>query len=159
MDFNISSLVPTPLHPAVVHFPIALLLTAALFDAICLVFRRFLWLDRAAAALVILGGIGVGAAYLTGGRAAETAAPVMGVAQGVLADHQDLALLTLYASGVAIALRLFVSYLGRDDLEVHLGIFRLAALVLVFAAATLLVLTAFHGGQLVYDHGVGDSLC
>jgi len=157
MDLNISSLVPTSLHPTVVHFPIALLLTAALFDAVCLVFRRFLWLDRAGAALMTLGGIGVGAAYLTGGRAAETAAPVMGVAQGVLADHQDLALLTLYASGAAIALRLFVTYLGRHDLEVQLGIFRLAALVLVFAAAALLVLTAFHGGQLVYDHGIGVS--
>jgi len=155
MDFNISSLVPTSIHPVVVHFPITLLLTAALFDAACLVVRRFLWLDRAAAVLMTLGGIGAGVAYLTGRRAAEAAAPVTGVAQGVLADHQDLALLTLYASGAAIALRLFVSYLGRHDLEVNFGIFRLAALVLVFVAAALLLLTAFHGGQLVFEHGIG----
>ncbi len=158
MDFSFSSLLPTSLHPAVVHFPIALVLTAALVEAGCLVFRRFLWLDRAAAFLMTLGGIGAGVAYLTGERAAEAAAPVTGVAQGVLADHEDLAMLTLIASGVAIALRLFVSYLGRDDLEVHLGIFRLAALVLVFAAAALIVLTAFHGGQLVFDHGIGVSI-
>ena len=104
-----------------------------------------------------LGGIGLGAAYLAGERAAEAAAPVTGIAQGVLADHQDLALLSLIAWGAAIALRLFVSWLGRDDLEVQLGIFRLAALVLVFGGVFLLVMTAYHGGQLVYDHGVGVS--
>ena len=141
----------------VVHFPVALLLTSALFDAGCLVFRRFLWLDRTATAVMTLGGIGLGLAYLTGERAAESASPVAGAAQGVLADHEDLALLTLIAWGAAIALRLFVSWIGRDDLEVQLGIFRLAELVLVFGAAALLVLTAFHGGQLVYDHGVGVS--
>jgi uncharacterized membrane protein len=98
------------------------------------------------------------AAYLTGERAADAAAPITGIAQGVLADHEDLALLTLWAAGAAIVLRLFVTWLGRDDLEVQLGIFRLASLVLVFGAAALLVLTAFHGGQLVYDHGVGVNL-
>ena len=155
MDFNLASFLPTSIHPMVVHFPIALLITAALFEAGCLVFRGFLWLDRAATALMTLGGIGAGVAYLSGERAAEAAAPVAGVAQGVLADHEDLALLTLIACGIAVALRLFVSWLGRHDLEVHLGIFRLAALVAVFASVALLVLTAFHGGQLVFDHGIG----
>jgi len=155
MEMNLLSTTLETAHPAIVHFPIALLLTAALFDACCLVFRRFLWLDRAAASLMTVGGVSLGAAYLAGERAAEAAAPVTGIAQGVLADHQDLALLTLWAWGVALALRLFVSWIGRHDLEIQLGIFRLAALVLTFAAATLLVLTAFHGGQLVYDHGIG----
>lgn len=158
MDFNLAAFLPSSIHPVVIHFPIALLITAALFDAVCLVFRGFLWLDRAAAALLTMGGIGLGVAYLTGGQAAEAAAPVTGIAQGVLADHEDLALLTLIAAGVAVALRLFVVWLGRDDLEVQLGIFRLAALVLVFGTAALVVLTAFHGGQLVFDHGIGVSL-
>ncbi len=158
MDMSLVSTVRAMLHPAVVHFPIGLLLAAALFDAGCLVFRRFLWLDRTAAALMTLGGIGLGAAYLAGEKAVEAAAPVTGIAQGVLTDHQDLALITLIAWGAAIALRLFVSWLGRDDLEVQLGIFRLASLILVFAAAAMLILTAFYGSQLVYDHGVGVSM-
>lgn len=158
MDINLISLVQSSLHPAVVHFPIALLLTAALFDSACLVFRHFLWLDRTAAALVTLGTIALGAAYLTGERAAEAASPVTGIAQGILADHQDLALLSLWAWSAAAALRLFVVWLGRHDLEVQLGIFRLAALVLVLGAAALVILTAFHGGQLVYDHGIGVNI-
>ena len=158
MSTEISFLLSSPLHPAVVHFPIALLLIAAGFDAACLVFRRYLWLDRTATALLTLGGIALGAAYLTGGRAAEAATPITGVAQGVLADHADLALLTLWATGAAVILRLFVTWLGRDDLEVNLGIFRLASLVVVFGAAAMVILTAYHGGQLDYDHGIGVSL-
>jgi uncharacterized membrane protein len=152
------SLITTALsnpHPAVIHFPIALLLTAVLFDAACVVFRRFLWLDRTATSLTVLGAIALGAAYLSGQKAAEAAGPLVGIAQGVLADHEDLALLSLWVWSGALALRLFVSWIGRHDLEVQLGIFRLAALVLSFAAATLVVLTAYHGGQLVFDHGIG----
>jgi uncharacterized membrane protein len=155
MDAEILVKTLSSLHPALIHFPIGLLLTAAFFDAGCLVFRSHLWLDRTATSLMVLGTIGLGAAYLSGERAAEAAAPVTGAAQGVLADHEDLALLTLGAWAAATALKLFVSWLGRHDLEVQLGIFRLAALVLVFGAAALLVLTAFYGGQLVFDHGVG----
>lgn len=158
MDINISSLIPTALHPVVVHFPIALLVTAALFDSACLVFRRYLWLDRAATALLILGGIGLGAAYLTGGRAKELAAPVTGNAQGILAEHENLALLTLGAVCAAALFKLFVTWLGRHDLRVQLGIFRIAALILIYGTVFLLVVTAHYGGQLVYDHGIGVNL-
>lgn len=156
-ELDIAALLPRSLHPLVVHFPIALLLTAAVFDAACLIFRRFLWLDRAATALLALGGATLGAAYLTGQRAADTAGAVTGAAQGVLAEHKDLALLTLGATAAAIVMRLFVSWLGRDDLEVHIGIFRLLALILVFGVVFLLVLTAHHGGRLVFDFGIGVS--
>ncbi len=158
MDLNLITTALSNPHPAVIHFPVALLLTAALFDAGCVILRRFLWLDRAATSLTVLGTIALGAAYLSGERAAEAAAPVVGIAQGVLADHQDLALLSLYAWSAALVLRLYVTWIGRHDLEVQLGIFRLAALVLSLAAATLLVLTAYHGGQLVFDHGLGVSI-
>jgi len=158
MDMDISSLIPTAIHPALVHFPIALLMTAAIFDAACLVFRGSLWLDRAATALLILGGVGLGAAYLTGQRAVELADPITGTAQGILAEHKDLALLTIGAATAALLFKLLVTWLGRFDLRVQIGIFRLVALILVFGTVFLLGLTAYHGGQLVYDHGIGVNL-
>ncbi|MEE4271931.1 MAG: DUF2231 domain-containing protein [Thermoanaerobaculales bacterium] len=158
MTITFDTMTPIALHPAVVHFPIALLLVSTLFDAACLIFRRFVWIDRAGSALLILGSAGLGAAFLTGNRAAEKAAPVTGAAQGILAEHEDLALITLGVAGGALLLKLFVTWLGRHDLEVNIGIFRLLALILSFGAAFLLVLTAYHGGQLVYDHGIGVNL-
>jgi uncharacterized membrane protein len=143
------------IHPMVVHFPIALCLTALFLDVCCLVFRRYLWLDRSAVTLGLMGMAGLVAAYLTGDRAAVAAAPIGGIAQGVLADHEDLALLTLISWGITIVLRLLVAWLGRRDRQIQLGIYRLAALVVAVGAATLLVMTAVHGGALVYDHGVG----
>lgn len=151
-----TDLVPR-LHPAVIHFPVALCLTAVTFDLGCLVFRGQLWLDRAAMTVGLMGLGGLIAAYFSGGRAADAATPIGGMAQGVLADHEDLALLTLGAWGIAVALRLLVSWLARDDLRIHLGIYRLAALVLAIAAVVLLVMTAAQGGSLVYDHGIGVS--
>ncbi len=155
IDAELLSFLLTRSHPAIVHFPIALLLTATLFEAGCLVFRSLLWLDRAALTLMVLGGSSLGAAFLSGERAAEAAAPVVGVAQGILADHEDLATLSLIVWTVTIVLQLFVSWLGRNDLEIQLGIFRLAALVLAFGGAFLVIVTALHGEQLVYQHGIG----
>jgi len=158
MTITFDTLTPIALHPAVVHFPIALLMVAAVFDSACLVLRRYLWLDRAATALLIIGSVGLGAAYLTGLRAEKLAAPVTGAAQGVLAEHESLALITLGGAGAALLTKLLVTWLGRHDLRVQVGIFRLAALILIYGTVFVLALTAYHGGQLVFDHGVGVSL-
>jgi len=155
IELNLDALSRIPIHPVVIHFPIALLLTSAVFDSACLVLRKFLWLDRAATALQVIGGIGLGAAYLTGLRAEEHAQPVTGAAQGILAEHESLALLTLGAVAAAVIVKLFVTWLGRHDLRVQVGIFRLLALILIFGTVFLLVMTAYHGGLLVYDHGIG----
>lgn len=143
------------LHPAVVHFPVALLLTALVADVTCLVVRRWPWVDRAATALYVLGTTGAGAAYLTGKAAAEGMWNVPGEPQAVLADHENGALLTLAAFAVVTVLRWTVSWLGRRDRRIQVGFFRLAALVAAGAAAVLLVQTARLGGELVFRHGLG----
>lgn len=143
------------LHPAVVHFPVALLLTALGFDVACLVVRRWPWVDRAATSLYVLGTAGAGAAYLSGDAAADGMWAVAGEAQAVLADHENGALLTLGAFAVVAVLRWMVSWLGRRDRRIQVGFFRLVALVAAAAAAVLLVQTARLGGELVYTHGLG----
>ena len=45
-------------HVLVIHFPIALICLAPVFDLACLVFRSRVWLDRAAAAFYVMGTIG-----------------------------------------------------------------------------------------------------
>ena len=104
------------LHVLLVHFPIALLVVALLFDIGCLFFRRRAWLDRAATSLYFIGTVGAGAAYLSGQRAAAALHEISGTAEATLADHQDLALATLAAFSGVTLLRMLVSWLGFTPL-------------------------------------------
>ena len=146
------------LHVMVIHFPIALLFLAPLFDIGCIVFRERVWLDRAAATLYVMGTIGAGAAYLTGQRAAAALQDLSPATESALADHENLAVLTLVALSVASLLRLIVSWLARYDRRINLGIFRLVAIPVTLASLAMLVLTADRGGNLVYRHGVGVAV-
>lgn len=146
------------LHVVAVHFPIAFITFAPLLDLACLIFRDRVWLDRAAAALYLVGTLGAGAAYLLGERAAEAVGSMTPAAESVLADHEAQAVITLSVLAVATSLRLMVTWLGRDDRRIRVGLFRLLALPAVIAALAMLALTADLGGQLVYRHGVGVTL-
>jgi uncharacterized membrane protein len=143
------------LHPAFVHFPIALLFTALLFDLACLVARRQVWLDRAAAALYVLGTLGAGLSYLTGLLAERTLGELGAAAEIAVHEHQDLALWTLSAFAGVTLLRVVVSRLGRHDRQISFGFFRLLALLAAIAAQGLLFLTADYGGALVFRHEIG----
>lgn len=143
------------LHVLVVHFPIALLFLAPLFDIGCLIFRDRVWLDRAAAALYIMGTIGAGAAYLTGERAAAAVGDLSTAAESALADHESSAVLTLLALVVVSLARVGVIWLARHDRRITIGVFRLAAFPIAIAGLVMLALTADRGGRLVYYHGVG----
>ena len=143
------------LHAILVHFPIALLAVAPLADLGCMVFRRRVWLDRAASALYVIGTLGAGAAFLTGQRAAAALLDLSATTEAAVADHEDMALLTLLAFvGIAL-LRLLVTWLARDDRRISPGIFRLVALPAALTGLVLLALTADLGGSLVFQHGVG----
>ena len=143
------------LHAALVHFPVAFLALAPLFDLGCMVFRRRTWLDRDASALYVIGTLGSGAAFLTGQRAAAALRDLSATTETAVADHEDMALITLLAFVGITLLRLLVTWLARDDRRIRLGIFRLVALPVALAGLVLLALTADHGGRLVFRHGVG----
>jgi len=146
------------LHVMVIHFPIALLFLAPLFDIGCIVFRERVWLDRAAATLYVMGTIGAGAAYLTGQRAAAALQDLSPATESALADHENLAVLTLVALSVVSLVRLTVSWLARYDRRINLGIFRLVAIPVTLVSLAMLALTADRGGNLVYRHGVGVAV-
>jgi uncharacterized membrane protein len=143
------------LHVVLIHFPIALVWLALIFDFGCMVFRSRVWLDRAATALYVIGTLGAGTAYLAGERAAEALQGLSAAAESALADHQSSAVLTLIGLSVASLVRLIVSWLARDDRRVHIGLYRILAIPVALAAVILLSITADLGGNLVYGHGLG----
>ena len=143
------------LHVLVVHFPIALICLAPLFDVACLFMRSRMWLDRCATTMYVIGTVGAGAAYLSGRQAASALSEISPAAEIDLADHASTAMLALIAFAVVTVVRLWVSWLARNDRRISLGIFRLAAIPIAVAALALLALTADRGGKLVYGHGLG----
>jgi uncharacterized membrane protein len=143
------------LHVLVIHFPIAFVCLAPLFDLGCMVFRDRVWLDRAATLLYGMGTIGAGTAYLTGERAATALVDISPAAESALADHESSAMITLIALAIATLARLWVSWLARNDSRISLGLFRLAAIPIALVALSLLAITADRGGNLVYGHGLG----
>ena len=138
------------LHPAIVHFPIALLFAAGLIDFLGLVFPRHRHWHTTAVTLFVLGALGAGAAYFTGDRAAD-ALVIPKAAEPTLTEHADLALWTLWFFGIYAVLRLLALRFIREPKPAISGLLFVAGLgglILVFE-------TGEHGAQMVFKHGVG----
>jgi len=146
------------LHVVLIHFPIAFICVAPFFDLGCLIIRDRVWLDRAATLLYVMGTIGAGAAYLAGKHAAEALVEISPAAESAVADHEDLATLTLIALAIVSLVRLWVSWLSRNDRRISFGVFRLAAIPVALVGLALLATTADRGGNLVYGHGLGVQM-
>jgi uncharacterized membrane protein len=142
-------------HAVIVHFPVALLPAALLFDLGSLVFRRRIWMERAASGLYFVGTLAAAVAYLSGEKASEAMWVFSEAAQSAIADHEDLALLTLVAFAVITLLRIAASWLARHDRIVPIGFIRLVAVFAAVVGVLMLAVTAHHGGKLVYGYGMG----
>ena len=136
------------LHPLIVHFPIALLLTALLLDLLALAMKRPA-LHRVALWNLSLGTLGAAAAVFTGLRAAEVAKHSFEIWQ-IMELHERLGITTLILGLMACGLRLF----KRDQLSPRLRFF---SLILMVAFAGTVSYGAYLGGRMVYVFGVGSS--
>lgn len=131
------------LHPMVVHFPIALLVTGLCFEAYALFKKGPDWLSLTAKWLLWIGTLSAIAA-VGSGLLAEKTAPHVPPAWETLEEHETLGFWTLGIFAVLSAWRLFL----KDR-------WRIWAFALWCVAAGLLVATGSHGGELVYEYGVG----
>ena len=133
-----------PLHPGLVHFPIALAVVGALAEVAYLAIRRP-WLKFFGPVLLTLALLGGGAAYFSG-QAAEDPAEHQGVPEKDIGAHEQACIIAL--SGVALATLLAWATRPKGK---GLG---LAAIVAV-AGAALMLYTGHLGGRLVFLHGAG----
>ncbi|MDW7967479.1 MAG: DUF2231 domain-containing protein [Thermoanaerobaculum sp.] len=142
---------PDPVHPAVVHFAVALPVVAVLFDLLAL-HPRCRSLAPAAPLLWLLVGLAGVAAYLSG-QAAHEEAVIPQAARSLMEQHEEWGERLMVGLLVLAALRLAFWRLERFAFWLR-GVL-LAAGVL---AAGAVAYTASLGGKLVYDHGVGTRL-
>lgn len=141
--------IPSPLHPAIVHFPIVLLLLGCAV-AIAAVFTRRWNLPLLGAILLALGAAGTVVAVGTGEREGE----LVGESAGSLLDeHEDWAERTRSVALVAAALAIGAVATGRLPRTAR-ALGACAALASVGAAWSVAE-TGHRGGQLVYRHGAG----
>lgn len=150
------SLVPEwapSIHPLLVHFPIAILSVAVLFDFISffLAKRHRWWTKEATLTLYAIGALTAIVVYFTG-QAAADAVFLPAEAQSVLNTHADWAWWTVWFYGIYAAARLLAVRMtpARHHLVLHLGFFALS-LVGIY----LLYNTGDNGGRMVFEHGVG----
>lgn len=145
---------PNPLHPALVHFPIVLLLLGAVV-AVAAVFTRRWNLPMIAAILFVTGVIGTVVAVQTGERDGELANETPALEQ-VLDRHEEWAERTQVAAIIASLLALAAVVTTRWPLVARgLGIATAAG---AMAASWCVFETGHYGGQLVYRHAAGVNL-
>ena len=136
------------LHPLVVHFPIALLLTGAGLELLAWIFKRP-GLRTVALWNLSLGTLAAGAAVWTGLRAEDVAKHSFEIWQ-VLELHERLGISTLILGVMVVSWRLA----RRDQLSDRA---RFLTRVLMLAMVGTLICGAYLGGRLVYEFGVGGT--
>jgi uncharacterized membrane protein len=131
------------LHPMLVHFPIALLLTSIALDwsGLCL---RMAHLTRAGFYSLVLGALGAGLAALSGPDHVSGDPQVM----ALLVAHQSFALITV---SIAVAL-VAVRFIATDGIA---GRWAVVYLACTLALGASVALTGYYGGELTYHQGVG----
>jgi uncharacterized membrane protein len=141
----------TNIHPMLVHFPIALLIVGFGSDVLGLFLKREFF-SKVGFYLLILGTLGVIAAYFSGDAAGE------GLAEGgalklALETHEGAALLTLWLCVAAAVVRT-----GLVAAKKFTGTLRWIPVLMFLAAVLSVARTGHYGGQLVFNHAAGVQL-
>lgn len=139
---------PIPLHPVIVHTPIALIVFSLLFELVGR-FTDVEWWRKAAFAMLVIGVLGAGAAVLSG-NAAEEAAERQGVPEEPIESHEAAGTLTLWLGVAAVLARWLAARTGPAR-----GAISLLALVAHLLTAGAVGVAGYRGGHLVYEHGAG----
>ncbi len=144
------------LHPSIVHFPIALLLTGSLLALLCLYWDRLRSFSDCVLWLLLLGWIGFAPAILTG-LLSQGGLPPDAPYRGLLNRHISAAV----GAALLYAALLYLWWLrrprsNRPDQTPLLQdtTARWWVTALLIAGIGLVAICGYYGGKLVYDWGV-----
>jgi uncharacterized membrane protein len=148
-------MIPQPLHPAIVHFPIVLafLLPVAVIGAIIALRRgvraRFAWGVVTALALALFASAFVS---LKTGEAQEEAVEDVLTSEQPMHAHEEAAERFLALAGLTLALAPLGLLKGRFG-QTGRAVFAVSALALLPAVYSV----GHSGGKLVYQYGAGQA--
>jgi len=134
---------PIHLHPMVVHFPVALFITALGFDMSSFVFKKPNW-HCTAVHIYICAVLLTPLVLRTGIWEAER----VNLNHPILDQHRRYALWTMWTALASLP----VLYIFKER---WLKFYRIVFLVFCIGIVSLVSLTADKGGVMVYEYGVG----
>ena len=143
---------PDPLHPALVHFPIVLVLFGTLAAVVAMFWRQG-FVPAMAAALLALAALGAWAAVATGESDGGLVENTSAGAAALLEAHENWAKRTLTAAAIAAVLAIGSVALSKFPVVAR-GVAVAAALAAGTASWTVYE-TGHRGGALVYQYGAG----
>ena len=132
------------IHPAIVHFPIALGCVGALASLVYLFVRRE-WLRLFAPILLTLALLGAGAAYFSG-KAAGDRAEKAHVPENAVDEHEESG---LWAAGI-LALAVILTWATHTKRRGEW-----VGTIIALMAMAALLRTGYLGGHLVFKYGAG----
>ena len=139
------------LHPTIIHFQIVCILLALIFDVVGH-FARAEYLHRSGLALLIGGALLTIPSAYTGESAAEGARHIPGITE-LLHHHQDLSTIVLWSSLILVVTRIHLVARKR-----YVGGRKFGHMLATAACVTLIMWSAYIGGQLVYEFGAGTAV-
>lgn len=134
----------TPLHPILVHFPVAFLIVGTIMEVIALWKPKFF--DPVAFFLIAVGEVMGIFAYLTGDGAEHFAENNGKHIEAMVHIHQTYATLTLITFGLLLLVRLIVYFWTRFPL------FKTIMFILAIVGGFFITMTGYYGGEMSYKN-------
>jgi uncharacterized membrane protein len=135
-------------HPQIVHTPVALLVFSAFFAIVGRLFDRE-WVRKASVLLLVFGFLGAYFAVQSGQVAHRVPEHQQGVPEKEIDEHAEFGRYTLWVSGAAVvAFAAATRLTGSAAAAVTM-----LAFILQLAAAALVGVTGYRGGELTFGYG------
>ena len=134
------------LHPLLIHFPIALLLSSVAFYWAGLRWKER-GLDKAASYTLWLGLVGTAVSIISGLVAAQSI-PLDSPAMQTLTIHKFLGIATFVIFGIQ-------AICARRSKGIYSPAKRMLHTVIQLSGVSLIIAVGYFGGELVYTFGIG----
>ena len=132
-----------PLHPKLVHFPVALFVSAFGFEVFSYIFKKE-GLHKTALNMYILAALITPLVVRTGIWEAER----LNLSHPILDTHKKFALWTMWGSLMSLPILWFI----KKEISKY---FRIVFFLLLIGVVSVVSLTGHNGGTMVYEYGVG----